>query len=184
MNFVSRWRYAIASIAFLSCAFGTSWAQGTNKSDQGLERAVITKLSPLTYPPLARQTRTMGNVELKLEVRQDGSVASVVAVSGHPLLVPFALENAKESQFACENCRQDVHSYRLICTFELTSVDKESERDQATVANPEHPGLRISLSAGHVLVVDEPVFFRDPGPDPLRVRSAKCLYLWKCKRIL
>jgi protein TonB len=39
-----------------------------------------------TYPPLARQAGISGDVELKLEIRKDGSVQSATVVSGHPML--------------------------------------------------------------------------------------------------
>src|SRR5260370_12592821 len=102
-------RYALAGVALalMSSAISTSWAQNKSNSNQALEGAVITKLSPLTYPPLARQTGITGSVELKLEVRKDGSVASAAVVSGHPLLRQIALENAEQSQFACNGFRSE-----------------------------------------------------------------------------
>jgi TonB family protein len=180
MRISFRYRFALAGIALLSSVLGTSLAQDAKNADQALEGAVVTKLSPLIYPPLARQTRITGDVQLKLEVRPNGSVASAAVVSGHPLLSQFALENAQQSQFACENCGEDVHSFRLVYTFELSPPGSESELGQANTINPEHPGLRITRSEGHVIVADQPVCLCDPAPDHRKVRSLKCLYLWKC----
>jgi len=178
-------RYTLAGIALLSYAIGTSWAQDTGNSSQALERAVITKLSPLPYPPLARQTRIMGDVELKLEVRKDGSVASAVAVSGHPLLRQKALENAQQSQFACNDCSsEDVRSYRLVYTFELGPTSYCTDEPNKSSASPEQPYPRLTQSQGHVTLVDQPVGTCDLAGTITysKVRSAKCLYLWKCAK--
>jgi TonB family protein len=143
---------------------------------------VITKLSPLVYPPTARATRTTGDVILILKIQPNGSVTSATVVSGHPLLSQFALENAQRSQFACNGCGEKAHPYRLVYTFELESPSKDtaSVNEQAAKIDPQHPFLRISQSDGHVIVVDEPFFTVDLGPDRRRVRSATCLYLWRC----
>src|SRR5580658_1739289 len=47
---------------------------------------VLTKLSDPVYPPLTRTAHITGDVELMLEVRQDGSIDSAVVVGGPPLL--------------------------------------------------------------------------------------------------
>ena len=44
------------------------------------------------YPALARQTRTSGLVRLSAVIGRDGSVEQLTVISGHPLLVPAALE--------------------------------------------------------------------------------------------
>lgn len=178
-------RYALAGVALLSWAIGTSWAQDTSNSNQALEGAVITKPSPLTYPPLARQTRITGSVELKLEVRKDGSLASVVAVSGHPLLKQGALENAQKSQFACNDCNiEDVRSYRLVYTFELGPTSYCTDEPNKSGVIPEQPYPRLTQSQGHVTLVDQPVGTCDLAGTVTysKVRSAKCLYLWKCAK--
>jgi TonB family protein len=184
MSFVCRWRYAFVGIAFLSCPFGTSWAQSTAKADQAPEDAVITKLSPLTYPPLARQTRITGDVELKLEVRHDGSVASVVAASGHPLLRQTALENAQQSQFACNDCHEELSSYRLVYSFELGPTIYCADTDDKSSAKAEQPYPRLTQSRGHVTLVDQPIGTCDLAGTITysKVRSVKCLYLWKCAK--
>ena len=176
-------RYALAGVALLSCAIGR-WAQDKSNSNQALEGAAITKLSPLTYPPLARQTRVTGDVELKLEVRKDGSVASVVAVSGHPLLRQKALENAQQSQFACKDCSEDVHPYRLVYTFELGPTSYCTNQADKSSTSTEQPYPRLTQSQGHVTVVDQPAGTCDLAGTITysKVRSAKCLYLWKCAK--
>lgn len=177
-------RNALTGVALLFCAIGTSWAQDTSNSNQAVEGAVITKLSPLSYPPLARQTRITGNVELELEVRKDGSVASAVAISGHPLLKQPALENAQHSQFTCIDCGEDVRPYRLVYTFELGPPSYCTDKVEHSSSNPEQPYPRISQSPGHVTIVDQPWVTCDPAETITysKVRSIKCLYLWKCAK--
>ena len=178
-------RYALVGVALLSCAIGASWAQDGSNSNQALEEAAITKLSPLTYPPLARQTRISGDVEIDLEVRKDGSVASAVAVKGHPLLRQVALENAQKSQFACSDCSfEDVRSYRLVYTFELGPTSYCTDEPNKSSASDEQPYPRLTQSRGHVTLVDQPVGTCDMTGTTTysKVRSAKCLYLWKCAK--
>jgi protein TonB len=66
------------------------------------------------YPPLARQARITGEVELKLGIRRDGSVLSAVAVNGHPMLTQAALNSAQQSAFECRGCEDEVTSYSLV----------------------------------------------------------------------
>ncbi len=52
------------------------------------------------YPPLAMQARIQGKVELQLTVQPaTGEVEKVIAISGHPILTPAALEAAKHWHF-------------------------------------------------------------------------------------
>ena len=179
-----RWVWSLLGVAFLSLLTNGIRAQDEKNLPRLLQEAVILKLAPLTYPPLARQTRTSGDVELKLEVRPDGTVASAIAIGGHPLLLPAALENAQKSQFACEHCGEEAHFFRLVYTFGLDQPNDESGKSQLLTSDPDHPNLRVTQTTGHVFVRDQTVCLCDPGPDPIKVRSARCLYLWKCKRVL
>jgi hypothetical protein len=92
---------------------------------------VLVKLSPPVYPPLARQARIAGDVKLYVHVHADGTVGSVELFSGHPLLAPAAVENAKKSEFECRGCAGETE-YQLIYTFgfidDLTPYNKIEER--------------------------------------------------------
>lgn len=52
---------------------------------------ILTKLGPVVYPQIARAAHIAGDVQVELEIRQDGTVESANAVSGPPLLVPRQL---------------------------------------------------------------------------------------------
>jgi TonB family protein len=47
------------------------------------------------YPPLAKQARISGVVRLHALIAKDGTVADLKVISGHPLLIPAALEAVK-----------------------------------------------------------------------------------------
>jgi protein TonB len=55
---------------------------------------LITKITP-PYPPLAKQARIQGTVELSAIIGKDGRVQDLKVVRGHPLLVQSALEAVK-----------------------------------------------------------------------------------------
>jgi TonB family protein len=58
----------------------------------------VRKVDPV-YPPLARQARISGIVKLSLGIATDGSVKQMSVISGHPLLVPAALEAVRQWTF-------------------------------------------------------------------------------------
>jgi protein TonB len=84
------------------------WATALRRLEQGTERhpAVNTSTNasvdgfliqgPLPeYPALARQARLQGIVKLRVTIGPDGHVNNIVLRSGHPLLVPAAVEAVK-----------------------------------------------------------------------------------------
>lgn len=48
------------------------------------------------YPPLAKQARISGVVKLSAIISKDGTIQHLEVISGHPLLVPAALEAVKQ----------------------------------------------------------------------------------------
>jgi protein TonB len=48
------------------------------------------------YPPLAKQARISGIVKLGAIISKDGTIQHLEVISGHPLLVPAALEAVKQ----------------------------------------------------------------------------------------
>jgi TonB family protein len=53
----------------------------------------------LVYPPLARQARIQDTVRFEMLVGKDGLVKNLSVESGHPLLVPAALEAVKGNRY-------------------------------------------------------------------------------------
>jgi protein TonB len=56
------------------------------------------KATPV-YPPLARSARIQGHVVLQAIIGPDGSVLEVKACSGHPMLIPAAIEAVKQWKY-------------------------------------------------------------------------------------
>ena len=145
------------------------------------ESVVLTVLSRPTYPPLARQARISGDVELVLRIRQDGSIESAGVVSGHPLLAQTAMDSAQHSRFERRKCSETVTSLRLVYTFQLVGTCCAATEDGPKKSESSDQIPRVTQSLNHVTLVDQPVCFCDPGVVVnYKVRSAKCLYLWRC----
>jgi len=142
----------------------------------------LTKLDNPVYPPLARQARISGDVNLILHVRQDGSVESVEVVSGHPMLKEAALYSAKRSEFVCHGCSEALTTYSLVYTFGLTTAEKCCEATEGSADTEQSKRSRAGVvqSQHHVTILADPACICDPSADVRRVHSAKCLYLWKC----
>jgi TonB family protein len=157
------------------------FAQGVTDSDSSQTGVVLTKLVQPIYPPLARATRITGDVNLLVTIRQEGAVDSVVVLSGHPLLKESAVTSAQQSQFECRGCTEQFIKYRLVYTFEIEGAcECEPKETQSNKKEPEqYP--RISDAQHRVTVVAHVLCICDPAATiTRRVRSLKCLYLWKC----
>lgn len=148
-------------------------------SDASQGGIVLTKLSPPVYPPLARTARIIGDVQIQLSIRRDGSIESTNVVSGHPLLKQAALDSAQKPTFDCHNCRADGNTYALTYSFRLrddkdpcgkVEIDKEWHvrslkclylwkctvlRTFRTVYTK--PDFEVTQSQNHVTVVANPL---------------------------
>ena len=59
---------------------------------------LIYRVEPI-YPPLARQIRLSGSVQLHAIIATDGSIQSLQVVSGHPLLLQSALDAVRQWRY-------------------------------------------------------------------------------------
>jgi TonB family protein len=159
-----------------------SLAQSSSSANPPQDAAVLTKLTQPIYPPIARQARIAGDVELTIEVRKDGTVQSAVVVRGHPLLKQAALDSAQQSQFECLNCSEAAISVRLVYTFQLAGSESCCRAAETGAKNdqPDRAFPRVIQSEKHVTVIDRPACICDPAAEVRKVRSLKCLYLWRC----
>jgi protein TonB len=62
------------------------------------EGRIIQKIEP-QYPPLAKSARIQGQVVLAAIISKSGEIENLVLVSGHPLLVPAALEAVRKWRY-------------------------------------------------------------------------------------
>jgi protein TonB len=61
-----------------------------------VQQALLIKQPRPIYPPLAKQARIQGVVRLNAIIGKDGTIQNLTVASGHPLLVPAALEAVKQ----------------------------------------------------------------------------------------
>ena len=142
---------------------------------------VLTSLSKPAFSPLARQANVEGDVIVDIVVRQDGSTEATV-VKGHPLLKQAALDSAMQSRFECRMCSAPL-SYTLVYTFTRTSEGSccdgmgapvKVEQEPQSYDERGRPQTRVTISAEKICLCDPAVTLTK------KVRSLKCLYLWKC----
>ena len=65
--------------------------QGAIRADGPVQPKLVSQTPP-AYPALARQARISGVVRLQIRIAKDGTVEDVRVPSGHPLLVPAAMQ--------------------------------------------------------------------------------------------
>jgi TonB family protein len=171
--------FAIARAAAITFfVLASSCAAQNPTGEQG--EVLISKFFDPVYPTLARQTGITGDVELSLGIRNDGSIESMAVVHGHPVLQTAALESAKRSEFDCRGCGSATVSYHLVYSFRL--VGQGCCADTAVTSNKElsESVPRVVRSGNHVTVVDRATCICDPAISTQKVRSWKCVYLWRC----
>lgn len=64
-----------------------------------ISRGLLTKEVVPSYPPLARQAHIQGSVVLDVEISTTGAVDRLSTVSGHPMLIPAAIDAVKQWQY-------------------------------------------------------------------------------------
>jgi Gram-negative bacterial TonB protein C-terminal len=176
----TRVRVLLLTLVLFEALIAASYSMAQDAAANLPPDAVFVSLSPPPYPVIARTAHIAGLVTLKIGVRQDGTVASAEMVSGPPLLERAAIQSATASRFECRSCSDEVTFYSLVYSFELVPTDDCSLPD----GPPGDPGKGVRYSGNRVTVSD----FVAPTCDPsgivvaFKVRSAKCLYLWKCGR--
>lgn len=172
---------ALAAVVFSVIAMGALSAQTPAQGDAEKNRVVMTELSAPTYPPLARQTRITGSVQLEVKVLKNGDVYSAEVLSGHPLLQQAAIESAKRSKFACYACSEGLTSYTLLYTFELDApAHCCSDNEKQPSSQEAAPFPHVTRSENQVTVIDMALCICDPAGTIGKVRSLKCLFLWPC----
>ena len=62
------------------------------------ERRLVHQVRPV-YPKLARQARIEGTVQLLARIDTDGAMEQLKLIDGHPLLVPSAIDAAKQWRY-------------------------------------------------------------------------------------
>jgi hypothetical protein len=152
------------------------------QSDTHHGEAILSKLANPSFPRIAQTAHITGDVELTLEIREDGTVQSASVVSGPPLLRQAALDSAQQSQYECRKCVEPATLLRLVYTFQLAEAENPCPATSASSEDGQarQPVPKVIQSQNHVTLVDQPVYACDPASQVKKVRSVKCLYLWRC----
>jgi len=153
------------------------WCQQT-VSSQG--QAVLVALSNPTFSPQARIANVEGTVMVSVTIRPDGTIEAR-SVSGLPLLKQAALDSARQSRFECRLC-STPRSYTLVYNFKRTSQGNCCDGIGAPVQVEEQPPSQDERGQPQTVITvsTERICLCDPGATFKRVRSLKCLYLWRC----
>lgn len=77
--------------------FSVPQLSGNSENEPG---ALLVKLAEPVYPRLAQQARITGTVGVQIRVRDNGTVESATAVSGHPMLRQAAVDSARQSRLS------------------------------------------------------------------------------------
>jgi TonB family protein len=75
---------------------GGSGAPSRIRVGANVQQANLINQVPPVYPPLAMQAKIEGVVQMSAIIDKEGRVANLQLMSGHPLLVPAALEAVKQ----------------------------------------------------------------------------------------
>ena len=89
---------------------------------QEVFRNLLTRTVLPVYPVLAQQAHIQGLVVLDADISKDGTVETLKAVSGHPLLVPAALNAVKQWRYKpyVVNGKPVAASTQIVVDFALT----------------------------------------------------------------
>jgi TonB family protein len=156
-------------------------AQGNSPQEVPGTKVAISKLSPPSYPKLARQARITGTVHLRVAVMPDGVVESVTVIDGHPMLATAATDSARQSEFKCHECSETTTDFEIAYKFGLgdavlcSGIDATGHGiyDQSSYS-------QVSQSENTITIFDRPFATCDPAQSVTKVRSPRCLYLWRC----
>ena len=162
----------IFSITFLSAAFAQSAPSMPAKQGE----FKIIKLPPASYPAIAMAAHVSGPVELSITLRSDGTADSAEALVGPAMLRPAAVESARQMQFECNGCAAGTTQVHIFFSYELVGGYSCDAPDKS------YP--RVSEANGTVPFTGQPPSTCYPSTSVswIRVRAAKCLYLWTCGR--
>ncbi len=172
---ISTMRYVADIVLLFFCA------AALGQQAQPQSKATLVSLLEPVYPPLAKQANIWGDVQVAVTVHPDGTTEAAVE-SGHPMLRQSALDSARKSHFECRMC-DSGSQYILVYAF--TQIEGKDccsaisqpvtvKQEPASINELGHPQTRVIVSAEHICICD-------PASElTMKVRSIRCLYLWRC----
>ncbi len=130
----------------------------------------IARLKAPAYPPIALAAHVYGDVVLNITLLPDGETSTVTVINGPPMLQQAAVESARQSLFKPLSGHVE-QAYELIYKFQAHQLD--CGQSNASLPN-------VEIEANTVTISGQFVPLCDPAADITHIRSAKCLFLWRC----
>lgn len=164
-------RWIWGTFLLLSCALLVVAQEAPAPVDvpaESLRKSLIHRVEPV-YPPLARQARIQGTVVLKVTVNKAGEVRATEVISGHPMLVPSALEAVKQWRYT--PYMQDGEPVEVTTTIEVHF--QIADKPPASSLAEAHPDNSVTPTPPGVIVgaVDTATTPLPAPPQRVRVSS-------------
>ncbi len=113
----------------------TQASTNTTKPKNGLESTAIRKVEP-EYPPIAKAARASGNVEVEVQIDENGNVVSAKPISGHPLLRAAAEAAAQQWKFKPAKLGETRVKVEGVLTFNFALDKTDPKTKRAAKADP------------------------------------------------
>ena len=135
---------------------------------ESMQKLLIRRVAPI-YPPLARQARIEGTVVLNVIVSKAGEVRATEVISGHPMLVPSALEAVKQWRYT--PYLQDGEPVEVATPVQVNF--RIADKPPASSDDDAHPGNLVTPTppGGIVGAVDTATTPLPAPPQRVRVSS-------------
>ena len=162
-------RTLAASLLLICCAsiaFAQVHPTRVRVTKDAMQSYVLKKVPPI-YPEQARQTRIQGTVVLKVLVSKGGDVEHIEMLSGHPMLVPAAIEAVKQWKYKPYLLNGEPVAAETQVSVNFTLSDKPAAEN---VAGDIPGGAQAGQQGGIVGAVDSSKPF---PPAPKRVRVSQ-----------
>lgn len=159
----------ILAATSIPMTYGLGQDKAANPLSKQPQLAVV-KLPPASYPRIALAAHVFGSVDLKVRLGAHGTLVSEEILDGPPMLRQPAIELAKQTVFSCTSCSPEANEFQVTYRFEFGPTIDCSQPDSG------YP--RVTFQSNQVVIAAQPYGTCDPAAT--RVRSAKCLYLWRC----
>jgi TonB family protein len=130
----------------------------------------IVRLKQPAYPIIALAARVSGKVDIKIILLADGTPADVQIVSGPPMLQRAAMDSARGSRFEFDKNSMSETSYIVSYVFLLASGDCD-QKPYSIPPTFKYDSNTVTITGTAPMICD---------PSAVKLRSLKCLYLWRC----
>ena len=161
----------------------TALATNTSAQEAASAPSVVLLQIPaqdLYYPAIAESARVSGKVDVRVEVRPDGSVAAVTVFpqAGFPwkLLHGIAVDAASRASFECRGCTQPSTPHTIAFVFSFDGFDSAGNPRPAVWKQIGDTSSEVTVF-GHVRIINV-----GPPSKPFHTRAVRCLWLWHCSK--